>query len=388
VRVLFATTAGVGHFRPLVPFIRACRRAGHEVLVAGQAGIAATVAREDLPFWPLAEPTDDEVTAFRVGQDGLPAMEAAGRAVTGLYVGLYARSALAGMTAAMEEWRPDAVVREGGEFSSVIAADRLGVPYARIGLSLSAQLESGMLALADPALDELAVSGGSAPNLADRASGEWCLTLAPPSFDGAAEVPGVWRFRQTANGGAGAPPEVGGDPAVPLVYLSFGTEVPSPTRDYYPRLYLSAVDVLNELGVRVLVTIGDRADPAALEDVPDSVRVERWVSQTDVMPHTAAMVGHGGAGSTLLALAAGVPMALVPSFADQPANARRVAELGAGVTIEDPESLSGLGPAVRELLDNPAYRDRARAIADEINGLPSVDEAVEVLARLAAGGRR
>lgn len=53
------------------------------------------------------------------------------------------------------------------------------------------------------------------------------------------------------------------------------------------------------------------------------------------MPRAAAMVGHGGSGGTLSALAAGVPLALLPQFVDGPANAIRVAELGAGIVMAD-----------------------------------------------------
>ena len=52
------------------------------------------------------------------------------------------------------------------------------------------------------------------------------------------------------------------------------------------------------------------------------------------MPHAAAMVAHGGAGTTLAALTAGVPLVLLPLSADQPINARRVAELGAGLALD------------------------------------------------------
>jgi hypothetical protein len=49
-------------------------------------------------------------------------------------------------------------------------------------------------------------------------------------------------------------------------------------------------------GARVLVTIGDQRHPGELGPLPPSVRVERWVSQAEPMPHTAAMVGHAGDG--------------------------------------------------------------------------------------------
>jgi UDP:flavonoid glycosyltransferase YjiC (YdhE family) len=104
------------------------------------------------------------------------------------------------------------------------------------------------------------------------------------------------------------------------------------------------------------------------------------------MPHTATMIGHAGAGSTLIALAAGVPMALVPLFADQPFNARRVADLGAAIALDGgARSLPMLGQAVPELLGDTRYRDRASAIAKEIQTLAPVDEAPNVLSALGEG---
>ena len=106
----------------------------------------------------------------------------------------------------------------------------------------------------------------------------------------------------------------------------------------------------------------------------------RWVPQAAVMAQASAMVGHGGSGSTLMGLAAGVPQALVPLFVDGPANARRVAELGAGLAIE-PGS-DRLVPAVGELLTDPGYRAAAAAVAAEIRALPPVDDALAALEAL------
>ena len=384
-RLLFATTANTGHFRPLVPFAQACRRADHDVLVAGQAGAAPAAQRAGLAFRALAEPEDEALRRFQAEQAGLSVEQAMARALRELYVRLYAGAALPDMLAAIEQWRPDVVVRESAEFSSLIAAECLGVPHARVGIGLTTHLEHQMLPLAGPALHELGATVGVTHDLAGRATGALCLTMAPASLDDprSAESGRVRRFRDAPADPAGSPPDAWGDPAAPLVYLSFGTEVPSPTRDYFPGLYRAAVDALAGTHARVLVTIGNQRDPAELAPLPPSVRVERWVSQAELMPHTAAMIGHAGAGSTLGALAAGVPMVLVPFFADQPFNARRVAELGAALAFDDgAASLAGLGPAVEELLSVARYRDRARAIADEIQDLPLIDEAPNALAAL------
>jgi MGT family glycosyltransferase len=131
--------------------------------------------------------------------------------------------------------------------------------------------------------------------------------------------------------------------------------------------------------VRVLVTIGRDRDPAELGPVPGNVHVERWVPQAAV-PHAAAMVCHGGFGTVRAGLTAGMPMAVLPLFADQPYNARRVAELGAGIQVDGAE---GIADAVRALLDDPRYARGAAAVAEEVRSLPTVDTAVGILRDLA-----
>lgn len=388
-RILFATTAGVGHFSPLIPFAHACARAGHDVLVVGHAEAAGVAERAGLPFRPLPEPSDAEIARFRTGQEGLSVMEAMGRAVSELYVRMYAATALDGMLAAIDRWRPDVVVRESAEFSSLVAAERRGVPQVDVGVGLSIQADM-LLPLAAPALDELAATVGAAPGVMERLAGAPCMTMAPPSLaDPSGPQPqNVHRFRNPTGPPAGSPLLGWGEATAPLVYLSFGTEVPSPSRDYFPGLYTAALDALAELPIRVLATIGERRDPGELGALSPSVRVERWIPQGEVMSQAAAMVGHGGAGSTLSALAAGVPMALIPLFADQPHNARRVAELGAGIALErGTDSASELGAAVHSLMTDGSYRRRAAELAEEIQALPPVDEAAQMLAAIARDGR-
>lgn len=151
--------------------------------------------------------------------------------------------------------------------------------------------------------------------------------------------------------------------------------------------------------MRVLLTIGQAADPAQLGPLPPTVHVERWVRQDDVLPHAAASVGHGGYGTTLGAVAHGVPQVVLPLFAaDQWLNARRVAELGAGVMLAEPPGaerraldlpagsvLAALPDAIRRILTDPAHRGEARSLAGAVAALPPVEAAVDVLEAIAAG---
>jgi len=136
--------------------------------------------------------------------------------------------------------------------------------------------------------------------------------------------------------------------------------------------------------VRVLLTVGDAGDPEALAPLPANVHVEKWWPQRAAMAHASAMVGHGGMGTTLAGLVAGMPMVVVPLFADQPDNARRVEAIGAGITLPGgPEAVGRLGDAVHSVLGDPSYRTAAGHVAEEIRRLPPASESVSWLEEIA-----
>jgi UDP:flavonoid glycosyltransferase YjiC (YdhE family) len=92
------------------------------------------------------------------------------------------------------------------------------------------------------------------------------------------------------------------------------------------------------------------------------------------------MVCHGGSGTVTMGLAGGVPMAVLPLFADQPWNAERVDALGAGIALgRGPGAMAGLREAVVLLTGDPSYRSSAQRIAAEMRALPPVDAAVGVV---------
>jgi hypothetical protein len=331
VRVLFATTRGA------------------DVLFAAPASTAALAARAGLRFRPVAEaPASTVDAAFAPVWRRESSVE---HVVRDLFVGLYARTAMADMLTAVDDWRPDLIVRETMEFASAVAAVRYDVPQARIGIHLDSRIDSGGL------LEGLA---GDALGIDPEALMEGPLLTRSPG-----DEPDVHRFRTDVRPRS--------DPD--LVYVTFGSETPASL--HFPDVYRSAAEALD--GLPVLMTIGDRRDPAELGPLPASVRVTNWVKQADVMPRALAMVSHGGSGTTLMALAAGVPQAFVPLFVDGPANAARVAELGAGIVAGD------LRAAVVALLEGDEYATAAGGIAEEIAALPPIEEAATLLQRSAAG---
>ena len=375
-RILMTTNPGAGHVGPLVPFARALVRAGDDVTVAAAASARETVERAGLPFHPLPDPPQDQLEAVSASLPGLDNDQQGFRVMREIFAGLRTRASLPGLLRLVSERRPDVILRETTEYAGLLAAERLGVRHGRVGI-MAAAMETWGTPVVAPVLDgHRRRLGLRSDPRADRIAASPYLTVIPEALEDA-DDPGpshALRFREPVAAPAQLPDWWNGDRR-PLVYVTYGSV--TPTMRGFVELFRATVEALGELPARVLFTVGTEIDVGALGPAPANVRVEPWVDQAAVMPHAAAVVGHGGSGTTRMALAAGVPSVIVPAFADQPRNARRVAELGAGIAHEG--GAAGLADAARRVLEEPSYREAARRVAAEVARLPLVDEAPAAL---------
>jgi len=231
-------------------------------------------------------------------------------------------------------------------------------------------------------LAELDLLAGLAPGTLSAAwAASPVLTSVPAELDDrdAAATGPVHRFRSEdvhpPEQPAAVPPPWG-DPDHPLVYVTFGSVAGGlpPFAGLFPAVLAS----LAGEPVRVLMTTGHGVDPAALGPVPPNVHVERWGPQDAILPAAGAVVGHGGFGTTMAALGAGLPQVVMPLFAsDQFVNAERVAATGAGVCLDGAlAAVPALAGAVREVLEVPRYREAAQRIAAAMAALPGPPSAV------------
>jgi hypothetical protein len=334
-----------------VPFLEACVRGGHEVLVVGPP----TLDPGGYPFRPGATPPDEELGPVWAGMPAQPPGQGDVVVVGHIFARLNVQAMLPTLRAAIEEWRPDLVLREPNEYASAIAAEEAGVPHARVAIGL-ALADEGALAIATRPLED------ERPGITAAIARSPYLTCWPESLD-RAPFP-VARFRDTTARSAGSLPDWWPGDARPLVYVSFGSvaaAVPPAAVAYGTALKAAAC-----LPCRVLLTTGGELE---LGDVPPNVHLERWVPQANVLEHAAVVVCHGGSGTTLGSLEAGVPLVVVPLFADQPHNAVRVAAVGAGIV----SSLDRIRSSVEHVLEDAAFRDAAEAVAAEMRGLAPVD---------------
>jgi MGT family glycosyltransferase len=170
----------------------------------------------------------------------------------------------------------------------------------------------------------------------------------------------------------------------PWIHVTEGTMHSQP-----PLLLRAAARGLADLGAFVVLTTGGRATGSLdLGTLPDHVRVEPWIAHDRLLAHLDVLVTTGGAGTVMSALAAGVPLVVVPTEWDKPENARRVDEAGAGIRLA-PSRVTPrrLRDAVARVLGDPAYRRNAQCLAADLARHDGPGRAAELLEGLARPAR-
>jgi UDP:flavonoid glycosyltransferase YjiC (YdhE family) len=146
--------------------------------------------------------------------------------------------------------------------------------------------------------------------------------------------------------------------------------------------FQESVELCKRLGVRgILLAQHPEQIPAKL---PAKVRHFPYVPFSEVLPRVAALVHHGGIGTTAQALAAGVPQLVVAMAHDQPDNGIRVRRLGVGACLPALRYSAGTAaPLLGKLLRHPEYRRKAARYATELSANHAIDHACDAIESLA-----
>jgi MGT family glycosyltransferase len=394
---LFTLVDGGGTVPPEVGTVRRLVDRGHRVVVLAEDSMAADVLASgaELRPWTTAPnrasrlPEDDP---YRDWECKNP-IQLFDRLLEKQFVGPAARY-VADTTAAIEDVRPDLVVSGYFTPGALIAAEAAEVPYDVLipnpyvlpapgmppfGMGLRPATNAlgrlrdraihaftGRLwAKATEPLNELRTSLGLAPNggIFDQIlSARRVLVLTSAAFDFPAELPGNVRYVGAvlddpawAEQPWTAPP---GDAPLVLVALS------STFQDHAGCLQ-RIVDGLATLSVRAVVTTGPALDPGAVT-APANISVVAAAPHSAVLREAAAVVTHGGHGTVVRALAAGVPALVLPHGRDQADNAARLTSRGAGLQLKNGASPKAIASAVRQLLAEPKFRTDAERLGETI----------------------
>jgi len=144
------------------------------------------------------------------------------------------------------------------------------------------------------------------------------------------------------------------------------------------RVLQRVVDAVAALPVRAVVTTGPSIDPASIS-APPSVQVVASAPHREVLRHASAVVTHGGHGTLIKALAAGVPVLVVPMGRDQPDNAARAVVSGAALRLPPRAGTARIRSAVGRLLAEPSFRERAQHLGEVLRAEATSDALVDEL---------
>jgi UDP:flavonoid glycosyltransferase YjiC (YdhE family) len=392
-RFLVAAFGDAGHAFPAIALARELRRRGHEVLVETWEQWREAVEAESLGFTAAEE--------YKTFPPPAP----------GSADGASAADAAWALLPLMEEFQPDVVVSDVLTTAPALAAEKAGRRRATLIPHVYPVHEPGMpffafgtqpprtplgkaawraclpvvtagLRRGRREMNEMRAAAGLAPidQLHGGINGELALVATFPQL----EYPRRWPTGVKVTG----PMEF--EIPYPEVELPEGDEplvlvASSTAQDPDLRLVWASLEALADEPVRVVATANRREAGGPLPRPPANTVVVDWLSYSQLMPEAALVVCHGGHGTVARALAAGAPVLCCPAVGDMAENSARVAWAGAGLML--PWRLTSPGPlrwAVRRMLSDSRFADRARQIAAWARAHDGAEQGAALVERLAS----
>jgi UDP:flavonoid glycosyltransferase YjiC (YdhE family) len=222
--------------------------------------------------------------------------------------------------------------------------------------------------------------------VAERALGLYSPLLGAlqPDFPSSAAIVGSTFYDRGQAGADGLAPELERflDQGPPPIVFTLGSAAVLQGEDFYA----ASLEAAGRLGRRAVLLVGpDAAARWAERTGPDALAVG-YAPHSRLFPRAAAIVHHGGMGTTAQALRAGRPQLVVPFYADQPDNAARLVRLRVARTVPNRRYTARRATVeLSSLLEDRAYAQAAASVSETVREEDGAAEAaaaiIEVLER-------
>ncbi len=421
-RIVLTTFGSLGDLYPYLAIAQGLQSRGHCPLIATSERYRQQVEAQGIEFYPVRP---DSLPDFEGDWEFLSMMMSHGRSLE--YVVCYLlmphlRASYADLIAASAG--ADLLVTHPLTFAGSLVAEKIGIPWVSCILSpysflsaydLQSYLWSGNIPLScyektqitgmqdgiarhfqwqarfwtapwRQLREELGLAPGCNPLFGGLQSPYLILALfsevlaAPqPDWPSPTLVTGFPFYRPLNSEGLSA--ELMGflDSGEPPIAFTLGSSAVRAPGNFY----IEAATALRELGYRAVLLMGQEAQKVSPELLPEGVLAVEYAPHSELFPRSAAIVHHGGVGTTGEAMLAGRPMLVVPDDFDRPDNAARVVRLGVGRQVSrDRYSAAVLAAELKQLLLDPVYEEHAASVSRLLqneDGVGAAADAIEAL---------
>jgi sterol 3beta-glucosyltransferase len=421
---VFIFTLGTrGDVQPYVALARGLMKAGHRAVACASARFASFIREHGI------EPSDfnDDFMDLVDSPEGQAAMGLTGNPVTFVRTmrALMKKSAAVQRSMMVDGWKaaraakPDLIVFHPKAYGGAHFAEKLGVPSV-LALAMPVMVPTGEFpAFGFPSwplgrrynrqtyrllrlfmrrtfaryvrewrLENGLSSEGAGRDILLRPDGRPVPVLhaysrhvapAPEDWPASAVVTGYWFLERSTAWSPPADLSAFLDGGEPPVYAGFGS-MSDGKAEVRTRLVVEAIE---RAGVRGIIALGWGG--MAMERVPPFIHCVRDVPHDWLLPRVAAVVHHGGAGTTAAGLRAGRPSVICPFLGDQPFWGRCVAERGLGPSPIPQKRLTAanLAAAIGQATGDPSIRKASGEMAEKLAVEDGIGKAVRFLESLA-----
>jgi UDP:flavonoid glycosyltransferase YjiC (YdhE family) len=408
-RILFTTSAWAGHYFPMVPLGWAMQSYGHEVRVlctptgarhvqsSGLMPVPVLNDHDNPLFWPRLWYLERVKRGLALDNGLMPLHPVTGERMTSLdefdwpaYKKQHPDEAKSYETKMwrtlifVKTWEPDLVIHDLMSTEGPFAATLHGVPsvlhlWGPVGtdepdeaLRIVPEYDTGILG-------KLGVEASGA-DLIKYVIDPCPVSLAPPTK--ARRLP----MRYVPYNGPGEAPQwVHDEPLRRRILVVWGHTLSRFGDDSF--LVPEILKALSDVDADVKLAINPKEVPLLGGEVPKNVEVLEQFPIHLLLPHCDAVVHHGGAGTVMSAVVAGVPQLALPYETEQHANGVRVAQSGAGLQMLGKDAdVTSIRSSVLALLNDPSFKAAALKLQAELADRPSPAELVPELERIAREG--
>lgn len=411
-RILILTSGSRGDVQPFLALSLGLKAAGYDVTLAGPAMFERFVSERGMPFVPV----NDDVLKLKDTAAGQKVFEQRGAGLAMMrQVMPMLRRLLDDSWQAAERVQPDVIVYHPKGLAGSHLAEALKIPAF---LSLPLPMYSPTRDFPMPIFPELPLGGvynrltyavlplmtapyagminqwrkeHGLPSVGrffnERRTGQGMIPILYSFSRHVAPPPADWDADTHVTGYWFLPPDAAWSPPVdlvqflengePPVYVGFGSMM---SGDPQAKAQM-VIEALNRTGQRGILAKGwGGLEPSS---VPETIHLIDEVPHDWLLPQVAAVVHHGGAGTTAAALHAGKPNIITPFIADQPFWGRRVEALNAGPAPIPQKKLTveNLSEAIRQAVSDPTIRLSAHTLGEKIQSEDGIANAVALIGR-------